>query len=146
MFTVHNSTPPSRCSADRCDETFVWHFCLTTQCLPRHKWENHIKVGNGVKGAGWVHLARDKVQWNDLVILVMNFHVLWRRDISWPACTEKGVLRLSQSVKLRLLWKKIITKFCVSCFPAWRNGWDRDAEYSRRYVALQLLLSGGISV
>jgi hypothetical protein len=44
--------------------------------IPKRRWEDNIKMDiteNISQGVSWIHLARDKVQWQDLVNTVTNF-------------------------------------------------------------------------
>jgi hypothetical protein len=45
---------------------------------PRHRWENNIKMdlrGICMVGVDWSHLAQDRDQWQELMIMVMNLQV-----------------------------------------------------------------------
>jgi hypothetical protein len=45
---------------------------------PRHRWEDNIKLDLmeiGINGANWIHLAQDRVWWQDFVNTVMNVWV-----------------------------------------------------------------------
>jgi hypothetical protein len=46
--------------------------------IPRHKWEDNIKMDlreTGFDGANWIRLAQDRVRWRAFVNTVMNLRV-----------------------------------------------------------------------
>jgi hypothetical protein len=50
---------------------------------PRHRWEDNIKMDLreiGIKGANWIWLAHDRVQWQAFVNMVMNLRVPYRKQ------------------------------------------------------------------
>jgi hypothetical protein len=45
---------------------------------PRHRWEDNINMDlreTGIDGATWIRLARDRVQWQTFVNMLMNLRV-----------------------------------------------------------------------
>jgi hypothetical protein len=48
---------------------------------PRHKWEDNIKMDPKEiehEDVDWFHLTQERVQWQALVITVMNFQVQYK--------------------------------------------------------------------
>jgi hypothetical protein len=46
--------------------------------IARHRWEDNIKTDLKeieCEDVGWIHLFQDRVQWQDLVNIVMNLQV-----------------------------------------------------------------------
>jgi len=44
----------------------------------RHRWEDNIKIDlreTGIEGMNWIWLAKDRVQWQAFVSMVMNLWV-----------------------------------------------------------------------
>jgi hypothetical protein len=51
----------------------------------RHRWEDNYKMdlkGKGLVSLGWIHLAKNRVQWRALLNTVMKLRVHKRRGIS----------------------------------------------------------------
>jgi len=50
---------------------------------PRHRWEDDIRTDHqeiGWEGVGWIHLTKNKVQWQAPVNTVINLQLLQKAE------------------------------------------------------------------